>query len=52
MTDPKKEKLKKIIEEKKRLGQQQGNQGERAIKKIGENHKAYKTHKQGGFFDK
>jgi len=46
------ERMKKLIEEKKKLNEQKGATKERGIKKIGSNHKAMINRNGGGVFDK
>lgn len=46
------ERMKKLIEEKKKLKPQQGATKERGSKKIGSNHKAIINRNGGGVFDK
>lgn len=46
------ERMKKIIEEKKKISSQQGFSNEKASKKIGSYKKAFKNTKRGGAFDK
>ncbi|WP_331552141.1 hypothetical protein [Acetobacterium sp.] len=44
--------MKKIIEEKKKLSAQQGANDEKPNQRKVNKHKAFKTTKRGGFFDK
>lgn len=46
------ERMKKIIEEKKKISLQQGFNNEKANKKIGSNKRAFKNTKRGGAIDK
>jgi hypothetical protein len=46
------ERMKKLIEEKKKISAQQGTTDEKPNQKTGGSRKAFKSTKRGGFFDK
>ncbi|MFT9497007.1 hypothetical protein [Anaerosolibacter sp.] len=46
------ERMKKLIEEKKKLSAQQGPSDDKPNQKMGNYRKAFKSTKRGGFFDK
>ncbi|MBB6214666.1 hypothetical protein HNQ80_000749 [Anaerosolibacter carboniphilus] len=46
------ERMKQLIEEKKKLSAQQGSTAEKPNQKMGSYRKAFKSTKRGGFFDK
>ncbi|TCT16267.1 hypothetical protein EDC18_102284 [Natranaerovirga pectinivora] len=46
------EQMKKLIEEKKMKNKDQSSSNEKPSQKIGSSHKAIKSKRKGGFFDK